>query len=332
MFEKIRKPGRAKSLFAYIVFGLICLVFVFLGVPIDSISGGGFAAIVNKRVISIADFKQSLEQTRKNRNSLDPSNNEERQKEDQRIVLNQLIDGELVFQSAQSSGLDVPDSELKDQIFSFPAFQENGKFKNSLYRSYLNFQRLSAGSFENKVKKWVLSARVEQLFYRIFTVSELEKERNSEVNQFQLQFKYVKIALPSENSSNEFQKWKGLISFPDQFEKELKAQKLQWIQTPLTSLSRLGESFPGVDIFSDDFFESILKQLPRSGLIPKLMVSGNDLVVVRLEKWEANKKSRKKDLIQGLGLLSFPMARMSWLSWLESLREKSRVKINPQII
>ena len=329
MFEKIRKPGRAKSLFAYIVFGLICLVFVFLGVPIDSISGGGFAAIVNKKVISIADFKQSLDQTRKNRNSLDPSN-KERQKEDQRIVLNQLIDGELVFQSAKSSGLDVPDSELKAQIFSFPAFQEKGRFKNSLYRSYLDFQRLSAGSFENKVKKWVLSARVEQLFYRIFAVSDLEKQRNSELNQFQFQFKYVRIALPSEDSSTEFQKWKDLISFPDQFEKELKLKKLQWIKAPLTGLSRLDEVLPGAAVFSDELFQNILNQLPRSGLIPKLMVSGDNLVAIHLEKLKINKKSRKKDFIPGL--LSFPMARMSWLSWLESLREKSRVKINPQII
>ncbi|MEO0437454.1 MAG: SurA N-terminal domain-containing protein, partial [Pseudomonadota bacterium] len=63
MFESIRKPGRAKGIFAGIIFGLICFTFVFIGNPPDSsLQSGGPAAVVNSTPIPAMEFLQQLEQ------------------------------------------------------------------------------------------------------------------------------------------------------------------------------------------------------------------------------------------------------------------------------
>jgi len=219
MFEKIRKPGRAKNIFAYIVFSLICLVFIFLGVPTDPLSGaGGFAAIVDKQVISIASFYERLSFLQENQGA-SLKQDTERQKADQRLALNQLIDEKLMFIMAQRAGLQVSDQELRNQIKSFPAFQENGKFQNSLYRNYLEATRKSPEVFENDIRKFVLLQRVEALFNRFFFISGQEKEKNSDLNNFEFQFKYVRI--PLNNLSGEdvgFGQWQDLLKNPQLLE------------------------------------------------------------------------------------------------------------------
>ena len=201
MFEKIRKPGRAKNIFAYIIFFLICLVFVFLGVPVDPLSGGGgFAALVNKQVISWADLSERTEQFRRQSKNSMGQNNAESQKEDTKRALNQLINEELVFQQASQASLLVSDKELRNTIINIPAFQKDGVFKNSIYRSFLNARRISASDFENKIRKWVLAGRAERLFDQALFISQMETAKNDELKDIQLQLSYVRIPLMQDSS------------------------------------------------------------------------------------------------------------------------------------
>lgn len=321
MLEKIRKPSRAKNLFAYIIFGLICLVFVFFGVPIGSISGSGYVALVNKKVISIAEFKQNL----KNEDSLG-SPGEERQKETKRLILNQLINREIVFQSAQELGLNVSDNELRSQITSSPFFQEEGKFKNALYQSYLQYQRILPKTFEDRIRKSVLSARVEKLFHWAMGVSELEKERNEQMNQMQFQLKFVRISLADSHSSEEIKKWQKLLSSPRNLNKALKSQGFQWIETPVVSLKNWTYVLPEI-ADADELFENIFEKIPHPGLIPKLMLEGENVIIVRLEKFEI-----KESAEQPQNVLSLSIARAASFSWFESQRNKSKVKINHRFL
>lgn len=63
MFEKIRKPGRGKAITAYVIFGAICLVFVFFGIAPTQLGfqRGGAAAIINNHQISQAEYQRRVE-------------------------------------------------------------------------------------------------------------------------------------------------------------------------------------------------------------------------------------------------------------------------------
>ena len=327
MLEKIRKPSRAKSIFAYIIFGLICLVFVFLGVPIDSLSGGGgYAALVNKRVISIAEFKQSLESAKQNKNSLNPSSTE-RQKEEQAFVLNQLISGELIFQTAQKMGLTVSDKELRKQIISFKAFQEKGRFKQSLYQLYLSYQKISPKDFEDRLRKWIISSRVENIFDKVFHISELEKQRNRELNQFRFHLQFVKIPLGG-SSSEEIERWQNLVSTPGRLNQTLKSEGMEWVKIPEVTLKNWSDVLSRV-VDEDEVFKNVLEQIPRTGIIPKLIPRGDHILVVRLDRFE-NKKKDSRDWVQNI--LSISLSRVAFSSWIQQVREKSRIKINPRFM
>lgn len=329
MFEKIRKPGRAKSIFAYIIFSLICLVFVFLGVPTDPLSGaGGFAAVVDKEVISIASFNQRLAFFQENQSS-SLKQDTERQKADQRLVLNQLIDEKLMLKAARLAGLTVSNQELRGQIKSFPAFQENGKFQNSLYRNYLESTRTSPESFEENIRNFILLQRMEKLFNRIFVISQSEKQKNSNLNNFEFQFKYVRIPLNDlSGASEDLDKWQNLVSNSELLEQELKNKGLKWINSSPVTLNSWNSALP-VLVDEAELFDSVLEKLPDKGVIPKLLLKADSLIVAYLMDFRV-KESSKINLSQDI--LSFSISRIIFSSWLQFMRDQSRIQINQKVL
>ena len=330
MFEKIRKPRRAKNIFAYIIFSLICLVFVFLGVPTDPLSGaGGFAALVDKQVISIADFYQRLSLVQENQSST-LKRDTERQKADQRLVLNQLIDEKLMFTAAQTAGLKVSNQELRHQIKSFPAFQEEGKFQNSLYRNYLESTRTSPEGFENNIRTFILLQRMEKLFNRVFFISRPEKEKNSDLNNFEFQFKYVRIPFNTavSDSAVNLGQWQNLLKSTKLVEQELKKQGLEWIQSSPVTLNNWSSALP-VLVDSDELFDSVLEVVPERGLVPKLLVQADYMVLVYLTNFKV-KKPQKLKLQQDI--LSFSISRIIFSSWIQFMKEQSHIQINPKLL
>ena len=329
MFEKIRKPRRAKSIFAYIIFSLICLVFIFLGVPTDPLSGaGGFAALVDKQVISLATFYQRLSLVQENQNSA-LKQDTKRQKADQRLVLNQLIDEKLMFKAAQIAGLKVSNQELRKQIKSFPAFQEEEKFQNSLYRNYLESTRTSPEEFENNIRTFILLQRMEKLFNRVFFISRPEKEKNSDLNNFEFQFKYVRIPLNTlSNSAVDLGKWQDLLKSTKLLEQELKKQGLEWIQSSPVTLNNWSSALP-ILVDESELFNSVLEVVPNKGLIPKILVQADYMVLAYLKDFKV-KKSQEAKLSQDI--LSFSISRIIFSSWLQFMKEKSRIQVNPQLL
>lgn len=329
MFEKIRKPGRAKSIFAYIIFGLICLVFIFLGVPTDPLSGaGGFAAVVDKQVISIASFYERLSLLQENQGA-SLKQDTERQKADQRLALNQLIDEKIMFIAAQQAGLKVSDQELRNQIKSFPAFQESGKFQNSLYRNYLTATRKSPEGFENDIRTFVLLQRIEALFNRILFVSTPEKEKNSDLNNFEFQFKYVRIPLNTlSGESASLSQWQDLLNSPELLEQELKSKGLEWIQASPVTLNNWSSVLP-VLVDETELFDSTLEILPNKGVVPKLLVQADYLVLASLTDFKV-KPAQEIKLSQDI--LSFSISRIIFSSWLQSIKEQVRIQFNSKLL
>ena len=329
MFEKLRKPRRAKNIFAYIIFGLICLVFVFLGVPADPLSGaGGFAALVGKQVISLASFNQRLSLLRENQSS-SLKRDTERQKADQRLVINQLIDEKLMFKAAQTAALKVSNQELRSQIKSFPAFQEDGRFRNSLYRRYLESSRISPKTFEEDIRTFILLRRMEKLFQRVFFISGPEKQKNSDLNNFEFQFKYVKVPLNNlSGAGTDLNQWQESLADAELLEQKLKANGLEWIQQQPAALRSWSSVLP-VLVDENELFDSMIKKLPEKGLIPKLLVQADYLVIAYLMDFKV-KKSAETKLSQDI--LSFSVSRIIFSSWMQSMKNQTRIQINPNLL
>ena len=331
MFEKIRKPGRAKSFFAYIIFALICLVFVFLGVPIDSLSGiGGFAAVVNREGIPIIEFQKRLDQIQKSdQTPPDAKSQKAKLGEHSRVVMNQLINEALIFQQARGSGLAVSNHEVRNKVTSFELFQENGVFKTALYLTFLDNQRLRAKDFEDQMRKWILTSRMERLFHYVFAVSDLEREKNKELDRVQIQLKYVRVALLNDS---EVQKWQDLLQEPVLLERELKSKKLKWIDSQKVSLRNWNRALP-VAVNEKELFQQVLGVIPHRGLIPKLFLDKNHLIIASLKNFKISKKKMVQSSKESMdSFLSFAYSRMTFSSWLEFVKNQSRIRINTKIL
>lgn len=201
MFDTVRKPGRTKSIIAYVLFGAIILVFALFGITPDrygSITGGGAAAIVNDTSISIADFRSQVDRMeRGSKLKLDqfpPEQRELVQRELRRRTLEQMIAGELIYQTASQKGILAADGQIRDILLSIPEFQDNGRFKRDSYMAYLTQTRQSPDTFELQLRKSIVTQKMQEMFQTAILPANLEVEQLAELAAKQVTFRYLDIS------------------------------------------------------------------------------------------------------------------------------------------
>src|SRR5690606_4850144 len=130
MIEDVHRSG-IKKYVAAVLFGIIILVFMFLGTTPDQQPGMGYAARVNDQIISVRDYQASLEQLVQYYSQMFGGEFDAEAQRRMRIrsaALDQLITRSAIVQAAGLSGYDVSAEEIRDIITSIPAFQQDGKF------------------------------------------------------------------------------------------------------------------------------------------------------------------------------------------------------------
>lgn len=200
MLEKVREPWRAsrtKSILAYTLFGFICLTFVFVGVSPNDGGSVGTAATVNSKVISLYDFQervQALENQAGSRlSSLPPAQRQAQGKRIRESALNELVNYEVVFQSAEHIGVLPTQAATRDLIVSIPSFQEEGRFMRERYDRYLEYSNTTAGEFEGRVKRDVVIGQVRELFFAALKTPKVMEVLDSEVRGTKLNVEFLKI-------------------------------------------------------------------------------------------------------------------------------------------
>jgi len=151
MFDKIA-GSKWKNIVLYIT------VFAFVGTGIIAILLYKFSgqingvAEVNGEEISIQEFNYNYqnavamyEQQKIDISSL--------KNEIKKQVLNNLIDKELLYQEAKKEGILATKEEVKQEILSIPAFQQNGKFSKDIYLSTLSSLGIAPEFFEKLLQK-----------------------------------------------------------------------------------------------------------------------------------------------------------------------------------
>ena len=336
MFEKIRKPNKVKStayvkkIFSYIIFGLICLVFVFLS-PFGGQTGGfgqGVVAHVGRETIRSQEFRFLEENMRaQQKTQINQSSPEEARRIENNIkkrVLSHLVNSYLILQGARKEGFRISDYEVQDAIQSIPVFREKDRFIYSRYRNFLKNQNLSSSRFENRIRREIFSQRWNSLFFQAVPVSFLENEKRKLQESYQASIRFVEIKLEQVPLSQLEAALKKQAR--SEVENLIKKAGVSWIKPkPFSVVSgfvlELRQNKKVID--------SIIDYLPRKGLIPQLISENAKVYVVDVLNFKKLKKSKPKQARLDMSLLlGFEKPSRTADSWIKEQEQNFEVNVN----
>ena len=162
MLQFIR--DRAQSWIAWVIISLIIIPFALWG--INQYFGGGkevAAATVNGVAIGQPQVQQQVaRQQQRLRNMLGANYKPEMFPEDRikQQVLQQLIEQQLLAQTASDSGMRISDAALAATIRGVDAFQQDGQFSQEAYERALRVQGYSPASFEAELRHDLLTQQL----------------------------------------------------------------------------------------------------------------------------------------------------------------------------
>jgi peptidyl-prolyl cis-trans isomerase D len=170
---------------------IVVLTFVLLYIP-DFVqttptgTGAGpreVIADVNGRTVTAGDFQQRyLSQVQAYRQQFGGSLNDQllRQLGIDRQILAQMIDEQVGLLEAEQNGISVSDDELRQQIFSIPALQENGAFiGEQRYQQLLQSQNppMTPAQFEESLRRSMVLDKLRAALTDWMAVSDGDVER-----------------------------------------------------------------------------------------------------------------------------------------------------------
>ncbi|VTT28837.1 peptidyl-prolyl cis-trans isomerase D [Klebsiella pneumoniae] len=152
-----------------ILLGLIILSFVLTGVGGYLTGGNGdYAAKVNGQEISRAQLERAFSSERSRQQQMlgeqfsQLAGNEGYMQQIRQQALSQLIDEQLLDQYAKDIGLAISDDQIKQAIFTQPAFQTNGKFDNAKYLGTIGNLGFSADQYAEALRKQLTTQQLIQ--------------------------------------------------------------------------------------------------------------------------------------------------------------------------
>ncbi len=197
MLEELKKKKRSqglsgKAVTAWVLFGAIILVFIFLDMNprMGGVAEGGAAAEVNRAIISEANVAGRAEMIRR-----DPrfGGAEIDRQQAQMQALDDLIKEELASQGAEHQGLMVTDRQVADSILEMDVFHEGGRFRQDRYLQLLAANRLSVPDFEGQRREELLRMRVARLLQAAASPSQFEIDRQNAVRDIKTNTEFLQI-------------------------------------------------------------------------------------------------------------------------------------------
>ncbi len=169
--------------------GLVCLAFVLFYIPdflrgtgADAASGDTIAK-VDGREITTGEFRRSYQaQLQAYRSAYGGNMSEQLLKQlgvDQQI-LQSMVDERAALSEADRLGISASDEEVRQRIFSMPAFQENGAFiGEQRYQQLLRMQSppLTPADFEDSVRRSITVEKLRAALTEWIAVNEKELEQ-----------------------------------------------------------------------------------------------------------------------------------------------------------
>ncbi|NIM28061.1 MAG: peptidylprolyl isomerase [Gammaproteobacteria bacterium] len=162
MLQSIR--DHATGWIAWIIVILISIPFALWGIheylsPTSNVA----VASVNGTDIGTDQFQRVYQRQRAQLQSILGPSFDINQLDEERLreeALNQLINDEILLQTALVGGMRIGDRQLARAIQTQEIFQESGNFSEALYQQWLRVQGYSAGGFENDLKRSLLTEQL----------------------------------------------------------------------------------------------------------------------------------------------------------------------------
>ena len=327
MFEKLRRPGRSKSqgslkkAFSYVVFGAICLVFVFLIPMTPNLLGEGAIAFVDGRPIHGREFRRVHERVQSQyQERLDKADSKlyaRLQGEIEKRATSLIVEQTIAEVAASRSGLTVGQKELRDEISQIPLFQEKGQFLYSKYLNFLKSQRLRADYFERSMEKDILRFQWRRVLDQATKGSKLEAKKHKQMENFRVNFKYVELDLDTYDQLE-----LSLKESSQKLNEFLKSKKVEWEDT--------GEfdffSAFGIPITTNKkIMDEVAKALPKKGLIKKIIKDKDKVYLVEILSFAKKSPSETEKKIQELFKSRSTLSDRVYANWFEHYQKKIKV-------
>lgn len=198
MLEKVRKPGRAKNAVAYVIFGAICLVFVFMGLgpQYSGMVSGGAAAVVNDQVISVADFRNRVRAFESRMGALGNLPAKQRRSYTEMLrtqALEDLIQFELLYQQTLKEGVTVGVAEVSEGIINSKVFQEDGRFNRQRYDQLLKANGLTPGKYEKMLKREAAVTKLRSHFFEALKSSDVEDQKAKDLGNTKVDIGFIRF-------------------------------------------------------------------------------------------------------------------------------------------
>ena len=329
MLEKIRRPGRSyrdgalKKFFSYIIFGLICVVFLFIAPMGTQMEGRGVAAKVGPHIIRSRELRNLEENIKRQHQSRfnSESDSEDFQKQIKHQALQHLIDLYLINISAEKEGFFITDQELRGVIHDLAVFQEEGRFLYSRYTAFLKNQKLSPNLFEERIRRSKMGEVWSGLFNKAAPSNKLEKIKKTEKYQYKVNFQYVELKA----EEVEEERLATLLKSQDKsgVDRFLSSINVKWLETGVFPLILpIGQSIAQ----NEKLMQAVISRLPEKGLISRLIKEGNKVYAVNILSFSKEEMSPEEERLERLFSRNFEKSDLLFRSWLSVQTEKIKVQ------
>ncbi len=206
MFDELKQNNRNSrntrtKITTWAIFGAIILVFILWGLSPRGGNGmmgtGGGVAHVNSTTISMRDLNDSVAQMEQNMQGSPYASffqGEAGRQRMQEMALNQLVQGELVYQACAANQLMTSDVAVAEIIRNAPIFNENGKFKRERYMTYIDNLRTTPSEFEEKLRRGTIAQDAQRVFASALRTTPQEVKKQIELRDLQADVEYAELS------------------------------------------------------------------------------------------------------------------------------------------
>jgi peptidyl-prolyl cis-trans isomerase D len=195
MLQNIREG--IQGWLAWVIVIIICIPFALWGIQeYVSPTPKSLVAEVNGVELSERDFQYLVRQRKQQLRNMFKNQDIDFSFMDAQIkknVLEQMIEEQVLLQSAQNAGMRIGDNLLVRKIHSIAAFQENDSFSQARYEQLLSYQGMSKQKFEIDMRNATL---VEQLRLGIANsafITDYDKQQRARIEKQERLLSYVII-------------------------------------------------------------------------------------------------------------------------------------------
>jgi len=187
MLQGIRDGAR--GWLAWVIVIIICVPFAFWGInEYFNPAPKRVIAEVNGVELSEYDFQQQVNQRKRQLYDMFKNQNIDLSFMDKQIresTLTQMIEEEVLVQSAIDAGMQIGDALLASRIHSFPAFQEDGVFSQKQYEQVLRNQGMSPTRFEWLIRRELLTGQIREGVLRSALLTDYDEQQQARLEKQQ---------------------------------------------------------------------------------------------------------------------------------------------------